>query len=162
MVRDGMKPSVYLETTIPSYYTARPNRDVVIAGHQATTRAWWDTRLSSFRAFISQIVIDEASAGDSEAAQDRLEAVKSFPLLDIRDDAIDLARDLIQSGPLPRKAAQDALHIAIAASHGIDFLLTWNCKHIANAEMTDRNTEICRSHGIKCPVICTPEELMGT
>ena len=157
-----MKPSVYLETTIPSYYTARASRDVVIAGHQATTRDWWENRLARFRAFISQIVIDEASGGNAQAARDRLLAIKPFPLLDIRDDAIELARALIESGPLPAKAARDALHIAIAAVHGVDFLVTWNCTHIANAEMTAKITEICADHGLVCPVICTPEELMGT
>ena len=157
-----MKPSVYLETTIPSYYAARPSRDVVIAGHQATTRDWWDHRLSHFRAFISQIVLDEAAAGDSLAAKVRLVVLRPFPSLDIRDDAIDLARDFVESGPLPRKAARDALHIALAAVHGIDFLVTWNCTHIANAEMTAKITEICRDHGLECPRICTPEELMGT
>ena len=126
------------------------------------TRDWWDRRLSCFRAFISQIVIDEAAGGDAQAAKDRLAALDPFPLLDIRDDANDLARDLIQSGPLPPKAARDALHIAIAAVHGIDFLVTWNCTHIANAEMTAKIAEICRAHGLECPVICTPEELMGT
>lgn len=157
-----MKPSVYLETTIPSYYTARASRDVVMAGHQATTRDWWDTRLSRFRAFISQIVIDEAAGGNAQAAKDRLVALKPFPLLDIRDDASDLARALIESGPLPPKAARDALHIAIAAAHGIDFLVTWNCTHIANAEMTAKIAAICHEHDLECPVICTPEELMGT
>jgi predicted nucleic acid-binding protein len=157
-----MKPSVYLETTVPSYYTARPSRDVIIAGHQATTRDWWDTRLSHFRAFISQIVIDEAAGGDARAAKDRLAVLKSFPLLDIHDNANSLARDLIESGPLPPKAARDALHIAIAAAHGIDFLVTWNCAHIANAEMAAKIAQICRAHGLECPVICTPEALMGT
>jgi predicted nucleic acid-binding protein len=156
-----MKPSVYLETTIPSYHTARPSRDVVVAGHQATTRDWWDNRLPHFRAFISQIVLDEAASGDTQAAKDRLAVPKSFPLLDVRDDATDLAGDLIDSGPIPRQAAGDALHIALTAVHGIDFLVTWNCTHIANAEMTGKITEICHGPGLECPVICTPEELMG-
>lgn len=156
-----MKPTVYLETTIPSYCTARPSRDVVVAGHQATTRDWWDNRLPHFRAFISQIVLDEAASGATQAARDRLAILKSFPLLDVRDDATDLARDLIDFGPIPRQAARDALHIALAAVHGIDFLVTWNCTHIANAEMAGKITEICHGHGLECPVICTPEELMG-
>lgn len=157
-----MKPSVYLETTIASYYTARASRNVVVAGHQATTRDWWDTRLTRFHAFISQIVIDEAAGGNPQAAKDRLAVLEPFSLLSISDDAIGLARDLIESGPLPSKAAQDALHIAIAAAHGIDFLVTWNCTHIANAEMAARIAQVCRGHGLECPVICTPEALMGT
>ncbi len=161
MVHPGMKPSIYLETTIASYYTARPSRDVVIAGHQTTTHDWWDNHLCRFRAFVSQIVIDEAAGGDSKAAKNRLAALKPFPLLDIRDEASSLARDLIELGPLPPKAARDALHIAIAAVHGIDFLVTWNCAHIANAEMAAKIVGVCRNHSLECPVICTPEELMG-
>ena len=156
-----MKASIYMETTIPSYYTARTSRDVVIAGHQATTRDWWNCRLSHFRIFISQIVIDEAAAGDADMAKLRLAAIKPFPLLDLRDDVTDLARSFIEGGPLPDKSARDALHIAAAAVHGMDFLLTWNCAHIANAEMMPRLTNICRAHGYESPVICTPDELMG-
>ena len=99
-------------------YTARASRDVVIAGHQATTRDWWDTRLSRFRAFISQIVIDEAAGGDSQAAKDRLAVLKPFPLLDIRDDASDLARDLIQSGPLPRRLRGTRFTLPLPLSMG--------------------------------------------
>ena len=156
-----MKPSVYMETTIPSYYTARPSRDVVVAGHQATTREWWDRRLPHFRAFISQIVLDEAALGDAEFAARRLEALRPFRLLDLRDDVTELARHLVDSGPMPMKAVRDALHIALAATHGIDFLLTWNCTHIANAEMSPKIASICHEHGLECPVICTPDELMG-
>jgi len=157
-----MKPSVYIETTIPSYYTARPNRDVVIAGHQATTREWWDTRVNRFDGFISQLVIDEAASGDPEAARQRLAVLRPFPLLALRDDASKLADEFIKSRSLPTKAARDALHIAIAAVHGMHFLVTWNCTHIANAEIADSIAEICAEHGVECPVICTPEELMGT
>jgi predicted nucleic acid-binding protein len=150
-----------METTIPSYYTARPSRDVVIAGHQTTTRDWWNNRLSHFRIFISQIVIDEAAAGNLNVARLRLAAIKNFVLLDLSDDVADLARHFIEDGPLPTKAARDALHIAAAAAHGVDFLLTWNCTHIANAEMMPKITSICHEHGFECPVICTPDELMG-
>jgi len=156
-----MKPSVYMETTIPSYYTARPNRDVVIAGHQATTREWWERRLADFRIFISQLVLDEAGLGDPEFAARRLEALKPFPLLDLREDITEIARSFIEAGSLPTKAAGDALHIALAAAHGIDFLLTWNCAHIANAQIIPKITAICSEHGLECPVICTPDELMG-
>jgi hypothetical protein len=153
--------SVYIETTIPSYYTSHPSRDVVIAGHQATTREWWDTRLPHFRVFISQLVIDEAGLGDVQFAARRLEVLRSFPLLDLRDDVTDLARLFVEAGPLPAKAARDALHIALAAAHGMDFLLTWNCTHIANAEMVPRIASVCHERGLACPIICTPDELMG-
>lgn len=128
-----MKPSVYMETTICSYYTAQSSRDIVVAGHQATTREWWNRRLSHFRVFISQLVLDEAAVGDAEFAARRLKALKPFPLLDLRDDITELARHFAEAGPIPAKAARDAFHIAVAAAHGMDFLLTWNCTHIANS-----------------------------
>ena len=156
-----MKPSVYIETTIPSYYTSRPSRDVVIAGHQATTRDWWERRLRQFRPFVSQVVLDEDDSGNAEFARRRLEVLASFPILELRDDVIELADAFINGGPLPKKAARDALHIAVAAAHGLDFLVTWNCTHIANAEMNAKIVSICHGHGLECPVICTPEELMG-
>ena len=156
-----MKPSVYVETTIPSYYAAHPSRDVVIAGRQATTREWWERRLPDFRVFISQLVLDEVALGDAQFAARRLQALKRFPLLDLREDIIELARYFVDAGPLPAKAARDALHIALAACHGVDFLLTWNCTHIANAEIIPKIASICCQHGLGCPIICTPDELMG-
>ena len=156
-----MEPSVYIETTIPSYYTSLPSRDVVIAGHQATTRDWWERRLSHFRPFVSQDVLDEAALGNASFARRRLDVLASLPILELRDEVIALANAFIDSGPLPKKAVRDALHIAVSAIHGLDFLVTWNCTHIANAEMNPRIVSICHDHGLECPVICTPEELMG-
>lgn len=156
-----MKPSIYIETTVPSYYTSRPSSNVIIAGHQVTTREWWNGRLGHFRAFISQLVLDEASRGDPEEARQRLVMLKDFPLLELQENVITLACYLIEEGPLPQKAARDALHIAVAAVHDIDFLLTWNCTHMANAEMSSAINRICRENGFECPVICTPEGLMG-
>jgi hypothetical protein len=156
-----MKPSVYIETTVPSYYTARPSRDVIVAGHQATTREWWEKRLQHFEVFISQLVLDEAAVGDPDFAARRLAVLKPFPLLDLRDNVSELAHDFVDAGPIAANAARDALHIALAACHGMDFLLTWNCAHIANAEIIPKITGICHEHGLECPVICTPDELMG-
>ena len=119
-----MKSRLYLETTIPSYLTSRPSRDLIIAGHQEITREWWEKRRDIFQLYISQLVVDEASSGDPVAAR-------------------------------------DAAHIAIAAVHGMDFLVTWNCVHIANAANAKALASICRAHACECPVICTPEELMG-
>jgi hypothetical protein len=96
-----------------------------------------------------------------EFAGRRMEALRPFPLLDLRDDIVELARNFIDARAIPTKAARDALHIALAAAHGIDFLVTWNCTHIANAEIIPKITNICREHGLECPVICTPDELMG-
>ena len=156
-----MKSRLYLETTIPSYLTSRPNRDLIIASHQALTREWWVTRKGAFQLYISQLVVDEASAGDPFAAHERLKALQGLPLLDITPEVAELTSGILASGKIPPKAATDAAHIAIAAVHGMDFLVTWNCVHIANAANTKAIAFICREHACECPVICTPEELMG-
>ena len=154
-----MKSRLYLETTIPSYLTSRPSRDLIIAGHQALTREWWDKRRGAFQLYISQLVVDEVSAGDPIAAGERLKVLQDLPLLDITPEVAELASSILSSGIIPRKAATDAAHIAIAALHGMDFLVTWNCAHIANAAIAKALASICREHSCECPVICTPEEL---
>ena len=156
-----MKPKLYLETTVPSYLTAWPSRDLIRAGHQQLTKEWWQTRRSGFDIYISQFVLDEAAAGDTEAARERLAALQGLPILDVSGEVVDLARALNASLALPEKAVTDAAHIATAAVHGMHFLLTWNCAHIANAEMFVAIERVCQEHGYSCPVICTPEELMG-
>jgi len=156
-----MKQKLYLETTIPSYLTSRPSRDLIIAGHQQITREWWEKRRDAFEIYISQLVIDEAGAGDPGAARERMQAIKPFPVLDITPEAGVLASGIVAGGIFPRKAATDAAHIAIAAVHGMDFLLTWNCVHIANALLIKVVASACRLRGFECPVICTPEELLG-
>ena len=156
-----MKSRLYLETTIPSYLTSRPSRDLIIAGHQEITREWWEKRRDTFQLYISQLVVDEASAGDPVAAHERLKALEGLPLLDITPEVMELATGILASGKIPRKAATDAAHIAIAAVHGMDFLVTWNCVHIANAAIAKALASICREHACECPVICTPEELIG-
>ena len=152
---------MYLETTIPSYLTSRPSRDLIIAGHQQITREWWDTRQDDFQVYISQLVLDEAAAGDATASRERLKVLQPLPLLDITPEVMVLTSAILASGKIPRKAATDAAHIAIAAVHGMDFLVTWNCVHIANAVIARGLASICREHGCECPVICTPEELLG-
>jgi len=155
-----MKPRVYLETTIPSYLTAWPTRDLVMAAHQQTTREWWETRREDFDLFVSQFVIDEAGAGDADAAARRLEALADVPLLDPGENVYALAKELMDRVPFPANAAADSVHIAIATVHGVDYLLTWNCTHIANAALRDRIEMVCRDCGYQPPVICTPEELV--
>jgi hypothetical protein len=155
-----MAERVYIETTVVSYLTARPNRDVVIAGNQKINHDWWDTRLSSYKLCISQLVLKEAGAGDSQAAQERFEVLKAMTLLETSGEALDLAKELIQAGALPPKAADDALHIAVAAMNGIPYLLTWNCRHLANATMRPLIEAVCVGKGLKAPIICTPEELL--
>ena len=156
-----MKSRIYLETTIPSYLTARPSRDLIVAAHQQITHDWWEKRRPDFDIFISQFVIDEAEQGDNEASQRRLDILSDIDLLDITDDVIDLASALLDSKVIPQKAATDAAHIAIATVHNMHFLLTWNCAHMANAEFYTKIKSVCESKGYECPIICTPEELMG-
>lgn len=154
----GMRPRVYLETTIPSYLTAWPSRDLVRAAHQQLTREWWSRR-HLFEIFISQLVVRECQAGDPEAAAARLAALEGLPLLEQDAEVGSLARALLDRVPLPARAEADALHIATAALHGMDYLLTWNCTHIANAALRGRIEAICRDSGLEPPAICTPEEL---
>lgn len=153
-------PRVYLETTIASYLTAWPSRDLVMAANQAVTREWWASRAEAFELFVSQTVIKEASAGDPHAAQRRLEFLEPFPRLDITEEVENLAVKLIAEVPLPLKAQADALHIAVSAVNGMDYLLTWNCTHIANATLRSRIEAVCRSAGYEPPVVCTPQEML--
>ena len=154
-----MKHKVYLETTIPSYLTSWLSRDLVIAAHQQITREWWQNR-NRFDLFISQVVMREVSGGDLQMAAKRLEVLENVSVLEVTKEAIELAQKLVDRGPIPEKAAVDALHIAIAVVNGMDYLLTWNCSHIANASMRTKIDHVCRSSGYEPPVICTPEELM--
>ncbi|MDQ3557329.1 MAG: type II toxin-antitoxin system VapC family toxin [Gemmatimonadota bacterium] len=156
-----MGARVYVETSILGYLTARPSRDLIVAGHQQLTHEWWQLRRPLFEIFVSELVLEEAGRGDAEIAARRLRVLDGVSQLEIRADAVELSRALVQRGPLPSKAAADALHIAIAAVHGAEYLLTWNCKHIANAEMRPLIDRICREQGYEPPVLCTPEELMG-
>ena len=156
-----MKSKLYMETTIPSYLTSWPSRDLIIAGHQQITKDWWKNRKGGFDIYVSQLVVDEAKAGDPNAAQERMEALKDLPLLDITSEVGTLAAGILASGVIPQKAATDAAHIAIASVHSMDFLMTWNCVHIANAIIAKSVAVICRQQGFECPVICTPEELLG-
>jgi hypothetical protein len=131
-----------------------------IAGHQQITRQWWTTAADRFELVASQLVIDEASAGDAEAARDRLAALASVALLDATDEALQLAKELVAANAIPEKAAEDAAHIAIAVTNGVDFLVTWNCRHIANAAMRSEIERVCRRAGFEPTIICTPDELM--
>ena len=154
-----MRPTAYIETSVVSYLTARPSRDVVIAAYQEITREWWRDALERFDLVASALVIAEASAGDPDAARIRLEALEAVALLDATPDAENLANELVEHGAVPRSAVDDAAHIAIAVTNGIDFLVTWNFRHIANAAMRARIEQVCRGAGYEPPTICTPNEL---
>ena len=153
--------TVYIETSLISYLTALPARDLLVAAWQSATHQWWRVRRQNFELFTSQLVLDEAAAGHPEAADRRLRCLSGIPILPITDAASDLAVSLLKEGALPERAADDALHLAIAAYHGVDYLLTWNCRHLDNAEMKPVMRSVCAIHGYACPEICTPLELMG-
>lgn len=153
------KAAIYIETSLISYLVARPSRDIIVAAHQQLTITWWENQRQQYDLFISQIVLDEARAGDQQAAEKRLATLENLPLLEINEAVINLAENLVQSHAVPIKAAQDALHIAVAYINGMDYLLTWNCKHIANAKMRGKIERVCREAGYLPVIICTPEEL---
>lgn len=155
-----MKPKVYIETTIISYLTARPTHNVVIAGRQQSTRDWWGTAANRFELVASELVLNEAQGGDPEAARARLAAISSLTLLDATEEALELAQQLVNSGVVPTKAAEDAAHIAIAVVNGIEYLVTWNYRHIANATIRSQIETVCRNAGFEPVIICTPDELM--
>ncbi|NCC62364.1 MAG: PIN domain-containing protein [Verrucomicrobiae bacterium] len=156
-----MTKSVYLESSVISYLTSRPSRDLVIAGHQASTSEWWNEARSDYEAFISPLVIEEISAGDKFAAEARLQAIADIPILEIKPEAEELAALLLSSNAVPANSDRDALHIAIAATQGVDYLLTWNFKHINNASTRALVVNTVSSFGLVCPVLCSPEELIG-
>ena len=151
----------YLETTIVSYLAAQPSRDLIVAANQQLTKEWWEGRRGRFDLYVSQLVIQECSGGDAGAAQRRLAVIAGLPHLAISESAAALASALVRENAIPISSSADALHIAIAAVHGIEYLLTWNMAHILNAELRPRIEAVCRRAGFEPPVLCTPAELMG-
>ena len=155
-----MKRRVYIETSVVSCLASRPSRDLVVAGRQQLTHTWWEVRRPAFDLVISQVVLDEVRAGDPNAAQRRLAFIADLPLLDVTTATAELAATLIERVPLPTQAAADAAHMAVAAFHEVDFLMTWNVAHIVNATLRRRVEDICREQGYGVPILCTPDELM--
>ncbi len=156
-----MKQTVYVESSVISYLTSRPNRDVIIAGRQSVTLDWWENQRHRFELRISVLVEEEISRGDSSAAQQRLDKVTEIQSLLISDEAIRIADLLLAEKAVPKGSEEDALHIGIAVAQGADFLLTWNFKHINNAEKKAAITRLIESAGYACPQLCSPEELGG-
>ena len=155
-----MKRKIYVETSVISYLTARPSKTIIGAAHQQITVAWWESR-GRYELLVSELVLRECGAGDPDAAQKRLAALNDVPLLLITEQALHIAESLVERGIVPAKAAEDALHIAIATVNGVDYLLTWNCRHIANPEIQRGIAEYLEQIGLFLPFICTPEELLG-
>lgn len=129
-----MKRKVYLETSVISYLTARPSKTIIGAAHQQITAAWWEKR-NEYEIFVSESVLRECAAGNPDAAQKRLKIAETLPLLLISEEMFQIAQELLNRIIIPTKAAEDGLHIAIATIYQVDYLLTWNCKHIANPEI---------------------------
>ena len=161
MAAENTKPRVYIETTIPSYLTSRMSRDLVVAARQELTIEWWADHRQRFDLYTSENVIAEAAEGDAEAAARRLEALRGIPSLGFTPEARALAKRFFASGLIPARALEDASHVAIATVHGMDYLVTWNCRHIANGEIMRRLAAITAEFGYELPVLCIPEQLMG-
>jgi hypothetical protein len=134
---------------------------LIQAARQQITNDWWEDRRNDFDLFASQYVVDEAGDGDFDASRQRLSLLLGLPLLQTTDEAVELGESLVAAGVIPQKAVTDALHIAVATIHEMDVLLTWNCRHLANAEIIARVSRIIRAGGYELPIICTPDELMG-
>ena len=155
-----MANSVYIETSIISYLTSRVSWSLIGAARQQLTQAWWDTRLN-YDLYISEVVYRECAAGDPNAAKKRLDTIEGLTFLRVTTKAKEISKALITRGIIPVKAAEDALHISIATVHAMDFLLTWNCRHIANPEIQKRIALYLEEQGLFLPFICTPDELLG-
>jgi len=153
--------TVYIETSIVGYLTSRPSRDIRVAAWQEITAQWWGEERSKFELFTSELVIAEAGGGDKDAAKERLDRLKDIPALAIDDAAKRFAAQLIHDGGVPIEAQADALHIAVASVHRLDYRLTWNCRHIDNAATKPLIRSICAIVGYPCPEICTPLELLS-
>lgn len=153
--------TVYIESTIPSYLVARPTNNLRAAAWQEITNQWWQTKKHLFELVTSPIVIQEIQRGHAAAAQKRLNVMDGIPELKICDEITELATLLLANGALPKKATDDAMHVAFAAYHNIDLLLTWNCRHIDNADKKPIIRKICIDSGYAYPEICTPLELIG-
>ncbi len=154
--------TVYIETTVVGHLAGRLHPDPAVAARQQVTRKWWAIATTQYRLLVSQVVRDECGGGDAAAARERLEVIDPLALLDITDEIRDLADDLTSRGAIPLSEPRDALHIAISAVHGVQYLVTWNFTHIANATMRSRIELVCREAGFEPPIICTPEEIVGT
>ncbi|MEW6756493.1 MAG: type II toxin-antitoxin system VapC family toxin [Candidatus Latescibacterota bacterium] len=152
---------MYIETSIVSYLTARPTNDLLAAAWQKATADWWDTQRGRFELYTSDVTMEEAGRGDSMAAARRLRALSDIPVLKLTDAVASLARALREGNALPSRALDDALHVAVCAVHGVEYLLTWNFRHLDNAETRPIIRRLCAASGYPAPEICTPHELMG-
>ena len=155
-----MKKRIYIETTVVSYFTARPSRDLMIAAHQGTTRELWPDLGDRYETYVSALVYEEAGKGDPEQARMRLAAIEPFRMLDIDDEVRTLGEKIVAGRGIPEEHPEDALHIAVAAVNGMDALVTWNFAHLNNPFTRMMIRQIVENEGFPCPEICSPEELL--
>lgn len=156
-----MKEKVYIETSFISFLTSKPSDTKLTAVWQAISHEWWQKRRTFYDLFISEIVIDEVTKGDRKAAEKRVALCRKIPVLDVSEESLKLAKMIVTSEILPKKAANDIFHIAVAACNQIDYLLTWNCKHLDNAELKPKVRKLLSYTEYTMPEICTPFELFG-
>jgi predicted nucleic acid-binding protein len=153
--------TVYLETSVVSYLLQRPSSHIITAAHQLSTQRWWESERKNYDLVVSQYVVDEVSAGDPIYAAQRLEILEDVATLTVTPETIEIADRILSKAILPASAKVDALHIATVAHHRINYLLTWNCRHIANAKILPLIHRVLSDMGIPIPIICTPEEMLG-
>jgi len=154
------KATIYIETSIISYLAAKPSPDLMTAACQQVTTEWWEGSRRLYDVVTSALVVAESREGNPRTARGRLDLLRGIVVLRTTEKAKELARALITEGALPQKAQADALHIAIATVHRVNYLLTWNCRHIDNPATKPLVREVCASQGYVCPEICTPFEIM--
>ncbi len=155
-----MVTTVYIESTIISYLAAKPSRDLIVAAHQQITNEWWDTIKQQVECYISPFVIQEISAGDQEAAKRRLDLIEDLSILEVNKEIQNLAQKYFAALDIPEKSRLDAFHLALSVWHEIDYLLSWNCKHIVSGRIKKMLDKVNLELDLKIPILCTPEELM--
>ena len=153
--------TVYIETTIVSYLVANPSRDPLVAAHQTLTREWWQNERQHYQCVTSQEMLREALLGDPEMSRRRSESLAGLTVLEVGESTRNLARELLAENLLPPAAASDAIHAAVSSLQGVNILLTWNCRHLANPHLLGKLRSFMARHGLALPEVCTPIELMG-
>jgi len=155
-----MKPKVYIETSVISYYTSKPSRDIIVAAQQQLTIEWWDNYIQDFDVYVSPLVYDEISKGDLEASKRRISVITDFKNLKITDNVFALANEYYKLLQLPDRAKADAVHLSLACIHIIDYLISWNCVHIVGARVRKMIETYNSKNGLFIPILCTPQELL--
>jgi hypothetical protein len=156
----AQKQQIYIETSVISYLVSKTSSNIILAAYQQITRQWWDSQLHYYHPFTSDFVLEEISKGDPKLSKERLNTIQKFGKLPVTDDVIELGERYLKQVSIPRKASLDAFHLAISVIHGMDFVLSWNFRHMANAFVRRKLEFINSEIGIQTPTICTPEELI--